>query len=95
MKLNNNLITYYKYRVINKKTNEEKYFFKYGELKEYTGCPRSTLYRIFKGDCESKWCKDFYFEKVRLPRLQLQEIDYVSQDLPINNSSASENEEEE
>ncbi len=93
MKLNQSHTTYYKYRVINKKTEEEKYFFKYDELKKYTGCPRSTLYRIFKGDCESKWCRDYYFETVRLPRLQLQEIDYVIQDLPLkDNSSSSEDE---
>ncbi len=91
MKLNQQHITYFKYRVINKKTEEEKYFFKFNELKEYTGCPRSTLYRIFKGECESKWCRDFYFEKVRLPRLQLKEIDYVSQDLPLQTNSSSDN----
>ena len=90
MKLNKQQMTYFKYRVINKKTDEEKYFFKYPELQAYTGCPRSTLYRIFKGDCESKWCRDYYFEKVRLPRHQLQVIDYVSQDLPLQTSSDEE-----
>lgn len=93
MKLNKNQTTYFKYRVINKKTDEEKYFFKFNELKEYTGCPRSTLYRIFKGECESKWCRDFYFEQVRLPRHQVITIDYSSKDLPLKyngSSSASE-----
>lgn len=93
MKLNKNQTTYFKYRVINKKTDEEKYFFKFNELKEYTGCPRSTLYRIFKGECESKWCRDFYFEQVRLPRHQVITIDYCSKDLPLKyngSSSASE-----
>ena len=97
MKLNKNQTTYFKYRVINKKTDEEKYFFKFNELKEYTGCPRSTLYRIFKGECESKWCRDFYFEQVRLPRHQVITIDYSSKDLPLKyngSSSASETEEE-
>ena len=88
--------TYYKYRIINKKTDEEKYFYKYEEVKEYTNCPRSTLYRIFKGDCESKWCRDFYFEQVRLPRHHITPIDYVSKNLPIkdnDSSSASETDE--
>jgi len=85
--------TFYKYRVINKKTDEEKYFFKYEGLKEFTGCPRSTLYRIFKGECDSKWCRDFYFEKVRLPRHAVSEIDYVSKDLPLKyNGSSTEDE---
>ena len=96
MKLNKNQTTYFKYRVINKKTDEEKYFFKFNELKEYTGCPRSTLYRIFKGECESKWCRDFYFEQVRLPRHQVITIDYSSKDLPLKyNGSSSENESDE
>ena len=68
--------TYYKYKVVRKDDNETKLFFKYNELKEYCGVPRSTLYKIFEG-CEPKrWCSKYIFEQVRLPRHQLREIEY-------------------
>lgn len=61
-------ITFYKYRVTNKQTNECKLCFKYEEVKDYTGIPRSTLYRVFNGEKKNKYIKTYMFEKIRIPR---------------------------
>tara|TARA_R110000823_G_scaffold207375_4_gene337963 strand:+ start:96 stop:302 length:207 start_codon:yes stop_codon:yes gene_type:complete len=61
-------ITFYKYKITNKETLEEKLFFKYGEIKEYCKIPRSTLYKIFNGAKPLNWCDKFDFKQVRIPR---------------------------
>lgn len=61
-------ITFYKYRVTDKHTKECKLCFKYEEVKKYTGIPRSTLYRVLNGENKNKYLEDFMFEKIRIPR---------------------------
>ena len=69
--------TFYKYKITRKEDNDIKLFFKYEELKEYCGIPRSTLYKVFNGATPQSWCSKYTFEKVRLPRHQLREIEYM------------------
>ena len=71
-----NKVTYYKFKVTNKEANETKLFYHYNELKDYCGVPRSTLYRIFNGETPNRWCKQYTFEKVKLPREVISRIEY-------------------
>ena len=68
--------TYYKYKITRTEDNDIKLCFKYEDVKEYCGIPRSTLYKVFNGATPKLWCKKYTFEKVRLPRHQLREIEY-------------------
>jgi len=68
--------TYYKFKVTRKSDNETHLFFKFNELKEYCGIPRSTLYKIFKGSKPNTWVSRYTFEQIRLPRHTLREIHY-------------------
>jgi len=74
--VNNEHQTYYKYKITRKEDNETKLFFKYNELKEYCGIPRSTLYKIFNGAKPTSWVSRYTFEKVKLPRFQVKPIEY-------------------
>ena len=64
--------SFYKYKITNRETGEVKHFVKYPELKGFCDIPRTTLYRIFAGEsAPKKWCDEFYFEQVRLPKFNL------------------------
>jgi|TARA_R110000744_G_scaffold30823_2_gene72800 hypothetical protein len=60
--------TFYKFKVLNKTTNETKYFFKFNDLKEYCGISRPQVYKIFNGAKPKIWCDKYDFESVRVPR---------------------------
>lgn len=61
-------ITFYKYRITDKKTKECRLCFKYEEVKEFTNIPRSTLYRVLNGESKNKYVNHYLFEKIRIPR---------------------------
>ena len=69
--------TFYKFRIIRKEDNETHLCFQYNDVFKYCGIPRSTLYKIFNGATPQVWCSRYTFEKVRLPRHQLREINYT------------------
>ena len=64
-------ITFYKFRITNRKTHECRLCFNYKEVKEYCGIPRSTLYRTLNGEKKNKYLNNFIFEKIRIPREDL------------------------
>ena len=67
--------TYYKYKMTRKSDGETKLFYRHEDLFKYYPVPRTTLYRILKGK-KSKYKKEYDFERVKMPRLEINEIKY-------------------
>jgi len=63
-------ITYYKFQVTDKNTNEIKLYQRYKELYQDLEIPRSTLYKMFDGK-EFKKYKDYEFKQVRIPKFEI------------------------
>tara|TARA_R110002073_G_scaffold99523_2_gene227355 strand:- start:2559 stop:2774 length:216 start_codon:yes stop_codon:yes gene_type:complete len=69
-------ITFYKYRITNRETKECRLCFQYEDVKKFTNIPRSTMYRVFRGENKNKYIKKYIFEKVRIPREDLSTVLY-------------------
>ena len=63
-------LTYYKFQVTNKNTNDIKLYQRYKQLYDDLKIPRSTLYKTFNG-IEFKKYKDYEFKQVRVPKYEV------------------------
>ena len=72
-------ITYFKYKVTDKKTLESKLFVKFQEVRDYCGISRPQIYRIFNGHKPKCWVEKYDFEQIRIPNIDfiLNPIDSV------------------
>ncbi len=63
-------MSYYKFQVTNKLTNEIKLYKRYKELYEDYKIPRSTMYKMIEGK-DFKKHKDYEFKQVRIPKFEV------------------------
>ena len=66
-------MSYYKFQVTNKLTNEIKLYKRYKELYEDYKIPRSTLYKMMDGKIFNKH-KDYTFKQVRIPKFEVRPL---------------------
>lgn len=60
-------ITFYKYKITNKITNESRMFVKFNDVRAYCGISRPQIYRIFNGASPKCWVDKYDFEQIRVP----------------------------